>query len=337
MNTLHIRPQIMYSPDGVGSGGGGSDAPPSTPTPAPSASPTPDSSSAPSGEASSTPTSPPSAAPSPGPTPDSSQTAPGDGLFSFPDDMMTGSDPDEPTLQPAPVAPTPAPAQAAPPASETPAQQPTPTPAPAAPAPVAPGPAEASPPLLPSEPAAIGQSLLDNQEHLIGELSKGLFALTPEEVEAIETDATTAIPRILSKVYIHSQANALKQVSRIVPAMIEKYMKTTMAQKENENAFYKAWPQLDAATHGELVNRTARAFRQANPNVTRAQMIAELGPLVMTLAKIPLTPTAPAAGSSGNRPPPAPPFQPARGGPAAPPSTPVPDEWSGLGQDLSEG
>ena len=234
-------------------------------------------------------------------------------------------------VQPQPVQPT-APVQVA--------QQPV--------APQAPGPQEAplDPASIPSpaEPGRIAELLLRDEAAISDHLASTEFQLTQADLEALETDVATAVPKLLSRVYVKSQINMMKQLERMVPAIIQRYNKVTASNDRNESHFYTRWPALNQAEHSQLVNRLAMTYRQMNPGATLEQMTEELGPIVMMTAKIGMQPGAPQApnggftqaggtvpAAGGARLVRAPsPFRPAMGGAGAIPQPADDNPWMGL-------
>lgn len=340
--------EILRSPEGSGGGDGGSPAgggaPASTPSsaPAPSASPTPEPSS-PSGAPSATPETPALETPTP-----------------LPEDAFAGFSMDESDEAPSepPAVPTPKPAaeatpQATPP-QQTPAPQ-TPQPQPAQgqpaatpPQPGQPGQPEATAPRLPTpaEPERIAQALLSDIEALSQHLAgTDEFKLSEKDIEAINEDVTAAIPQLMARTYIRAHASSMAQMAKVVPAMIARYMKVTEARDKSAAKFYARWPDIQKDQHSEVVDRLAATYRRENPSATLEQMVEELGPLVMMVAKIaPKVGAAAQQNGSGGQPqrpggrmPPPQPFQPAVGGPASPPAaTPGEDPWSGYGAQEDE-
>jgi len=160
-----------------------------------------------------------------------------------------------------------------------------------------------------------------------------MFALTPEEVQALETDTVGTVQKLCARTFVKTNANMLMQLGKLIPVMLQRGMEDIKRATTNEDSFYAAWPQIDRTKHKEIVNKYAIAYRTLNPNVSKEDMIKQIGPLVMLAAGIPLTamaqPGAPqgsqpvihaAAGSpqpQGVRPPPQTPFVPAVPGPAA--------------------
>jgi hypothetical protein len=322
--------QVSYAPDGeAGSGGagaGGSGASATTPTSTPEPS-----------QASSTPSSPSGAAPSS----EASPTAPqpltdqfeGFGFESDEDDFSPS-----PEVATAPAAPKeqqtqPPPAQTPDPATQAPPQQP------AAPT-VQTGP-QGQQPQFPThaEPARIADALTSNIDDLVGHLAKSPeFQLSEVEIEAINTDVTTAIPQLLAKAHVRAQASALRQMEQVIPAIMQRFMTAERARSKSEGAFYSRWPDLNPAAHGDLVNRFAATYRRMNPQASREQLIEEIGPMVMMAAKVApsmMRPAnggvAPQNGAPARRQPPPSPFQPAVGGSAAPPAAASEDPWEGFG------
>lgn len=334
--------QVLYAPDEAGAGGGtsGGGSTPSTPaTPSPS-------SSSPSGATPATPSE--SSGGGASPQVDTSpQPLPEDAFSGFGatddeegDDASTTSAPQETPA--APAAPTP-PAQAqtppAPPAAAVatpPAQTPTEQPA-------QPGQEGVQPRLpTPAEPAAMGASILQNFDAMADHLAtQPEFQLSEADIEAINTDLVGAIPKLGARIFLRAQASALSQMERVIPAMVQKYMKATEAQTKSKGAFYVRWPQIKEAEHGAVVDRIAATYRRENPNATRDEMIEAIGPYVMMAAKIAPSAAQQSSGSNGQHPaarrgPPSPPFTPAVGGPASIPEPTAEDPWTGYGAQTDE-
>lgn len=282
------------------SGGGGSSSA-SAPSAAPSSGSAPTSPSSPS--APSAPSSPSSASPSstsPPASPDGAVTSqPGgdaldfEAIFAGPIDASPASAPIPPAPAPVPpvappaVAPAAAPvAQPAVPASE-PVAPPAPTPATST--------AGASPPALdPSDPASIASHLMLNRDAAIAHIAETRFKLSPEDVEALESDTVGTVPKLLARTFVELQSTMLNQMARLVPQMVQRQTEAVKKNTEAENAFYSMWPTIDRSKHGDLVKRYAITYRQMHPEATREQMFADVGPLVMMAAKIPLAaPQAP--------------------------------------------
>lgn len=327
--------QVLFAPEGAGSGAGSESSPGGAlPSPAPAAP-----SSSPSGASSSpTPSATPPGTSEPtgstqkdvkGPTPSSSPPTseptsasnPFDEMFSY----LSGEEPVEVAAEPQ-TKPTEKPAEAKPEAKPTtepqapvevkPTAEQKPESAPAQ------GQPEASPPLTPAEPGKLAQALLDQQAELLPQIAEQLFAMSDEDVEALQSDPQKSLPMMASRVYVRAVSQALKHMEAAIPAAIERHMRVTESSRKSEEAFYKAWPDLDPAQHGPLVKRLGMTYRMTNPTSPMSQMIEELGPMVMMAAKVqpkPIvaSPGAPAPAVNGVRPPQASPFVPAIGGPAA--------------------
>lgn len=341
MLKRHLE-RITLAPEGV-VGGGGSSPSPSAPSAAPSGgqagsegtSGAPDSGAG--GGSPSPAANPPE--PSPAPTsPEPGTTEGGDGAFpdfggfntdeGADDDILPAAaapasgDPAVPPAQPTPQVPAAEPS-APPPSAEPPA------PTPQAPT----GQQEPSPPPSPAEPGRIAEQLAANEANLIEHLAAGDFALSKEDLEALEADAPAAVPKLLARTFVRAQVGALRQMQQIVPAMIQGQMRVMRENWKNEQAFYKRWPDIDAVKHGPLVARYAQMYRQANPSAPMSQMIEELGPMVMVAGKITPAPTPVNGAPLAIRPPQPTPFKPAMGGPASPPQPQEVNEWAGMGQD----
>lgn len=206
------------------------------------------------------------------------------------------------------------------------------------------GPQEVVPQLpSPAEPARMGSVLLENIEAFSEHLAQQPeFKLSEADIEAINSDVVTAIPKLMARTFVRAQASALSQMDRVIPAMVERFMKLSKAREASEGKFYARWPSINKAEHQAVVDRLAQTYRKENPQAPLQQMVEELGPLVMMVAKI--APTTQQPNGTGGPPaaasvrkPPATPFQPAVGGSASPPAQAEPQNaWLGYGAQEDE-
>lgn len=236
----------------------------------------------------------------------------------------------------APAAPADGKVEVPPVAPPTPveAQPPVPQPAPQVP----PVQQEQVPPLSLAEPARLAQEMRKNEGVLVDELARQMFALTPEDVEALEENATAFIPKVMARTFLRAHTHMLNQVAQMLPAMIDRHLSVTNASSKNEDAFYAQWgPKgVSKEQHADLVKRIAMTYRQLNPDAPRAQMMEDVGLLVMQAAKIqPPSATAvqqnAAPVTNGSHAPM--PFVPAVGGAASAPQQEVQNPWEQWGQD----
>lgn len=347
---MRIRPQICFAADGGGGGGDSGGSP--TPSAPASGNGTPSAGSAPSSQPSAAPGSDPAPPQSPTPSPKPAAptptpgAAPPSGTPSVPEPFEFGDMESWETESPVPESPPPAqaeppaqPAQATPPGAE-PAAQPPAREQPGEQPPAPTGPQETpSPQSFPTEPLEVAQGLVQHEEALINHLAETEFKLSQQDLEALESDAPSHIPKLLARGYFKAQVNLMNQIGRLVPQMVQKQMQVMRRNMENENRFYSRWPEIDRVKHAPLLKRYATVYRQANPQATIDQMIEDVGPMVMMAAKVPARAQgAPGAAPTGNgaRPPQPTPFVPALGGPAAPPAAVEEDPWAGMHQPSAE-
>lgn len=246
---------------------------------------------------------------------------------------------------PAATVPAAAPATAPAPAATPAAAQPPTTVQPAGPGdggqPPAATPQPSGAVLDPYDPAGLANAILQNEQATIDHVASTMFQLSPEDMQALETDVAGTVPKLLAKAFVKTQINAMMQLSRIIPEMVRRSTADMRNHTENEGVFYARWPQIEKAKYQDLVNRFGITYRQMNPTATRDQMIEELGPLIMMAAKIPLTavPAVPNGGvaqpQNGGRAAPAhqpSPFTPATPGPAASVQAPELAPWETMFQ-----
>lgn len=181
----------------------------------------------------------------------------------------------------------------APPAAKSPA----PAAAPVATAPVAAAPAPAAPPANPAVAApaaeppastdaqpvtadAILNAIRSNGTGFIEALTPA-FAITEEQAAELETDYATAVPKLFANVYMKSVATAVEYIQTLVPQIIERHMANKNLHKEAEEEFFGKFSGLNRKDHGADIITLAKAFSQANPKITKAQLFDLVGAAVM--------------------------------------------------------
>jgi hypothetical protein len=225
-----------------------------------------------------------------------------------------------------------------PPEVPKPVQPPQPQPAPTEPLAAKPPTSEASPagaqPLTADDPWRIAEGLEANRDEVIAHLATAKFALSEADVRDLDTDVTTAVPKLLARVFLESQVSMQKFLAQAVPGMIKKYNTVSSANDSAEKRFFEAHPSLNATDpqHRSTAVRIATLYRQANPGIPLDQLIAEVGPMVMASLRINGSAAPSAAAPQGRTPKPQA-FRPAvNGGGGAPIASEPANEWAGLGQ-----
>jgi hypothetical protein len=239
-------------------------------------------------------------------------------------------------------------ALATPPATPEPAPAATPAPTPGAPQPAATAPAAAQPaptepqptaPQMapspsPSDPLSIATAIEGNRDAILAHLATTRFALTEEDLNSIETDVGTAVPKLLAKVFLEGQVAMQKFLAQAVPGMIQKHTSVSRANDDAEAKFFEAHKALgldkNNAQHRTAATRIATVYRQSNPGIPLEQLIQEVGPMVALAVKLGTTsqPVPPGQPKGGV------PFRPAVNGGGGSSPAPAPEgEWAGLGRD----
>lgn len=170
----------------------------------------------------------------------------------------------------------------------------------------------------PADPMSLAAALQANEAQATAYIAESMFKLTPEDIEALETDVVSAIPTLLARTFVRSQQNVLTQMGKLIPQMIERHSVLMRRNAENEGKFFARWPDLKADVHGDLVRKYAVTYRRMHPQATMEQMMEDLGPMIMMAARV--APSGVPAGGgrpNGSRAVSPPPFVPAQGGPAA--------------------
>lgn len=197
------------------------------------------------------------------------------------------------------------------------------------------------PNLSPSDPAGIASAMEANRNEIIAHLATTKFALSPEDIQEIETDVVTALPKFMSRVFLESQMAAQRFLAQSVPGMVQNYNKVSQANNDAESKFFEAHKALglskDNPQHRAAATRIASIYRQANPGIALDQLIQEVGPMVAAAVKASGQPVAPAATPTPQQPRGGTPFRPAVNGGGGVTGQPAPiAPWEGLGMNFDE-
>lgn len=178
-------------------------------------------------------------------------------------------------------------------------------------------------------------------------LAQTRFAISDQELQEIETDVATALPKMMARVFIEGQMAMQRFLAQSVPGMISRHTKVSKANDSAEEKFFTTNAALgldrNNPTHQQTALRLAGLYRQANPQMPLEQLIAEVGPIVAAAVKatpvapgekpgtVTPTPTMPVAAKAS-------PFVPAVNGMGGASPAPAMDDnpWAGLGQNFDE-
>lgn len=247
------------------------------------------------------------------------------------DDMVEVEVPAEGGEQPVPPAEPPKPVE-----------EPTPAPPPAAEAkkpeaPPAPAPeGQKEPASAPSEPRGLVEQLAQHRDAIVNELAQSRFALNKEDekafTDALDVDATKAlvdyVPKFGARVYYEAVTAALNHINQFVPNMIANTMKAMEQHQAVEKQFFTQFPQVQKDKHWNDVVTFANLFKQQNPRMSQADLLAMVGAAVVAKNKL-----NGAAAQPSQRRPSTPPFVPATAGAGVRVSREPDSPWAGLGED----
>lgn len=226
--------------------------------------------------------------------------------------------------QPAPAsaggaAPQATPAQPAAVPGATPPAQPVVAPAaqpaaqPAAPTAAAPAPAQ------PQTIEGVSQAYQEHRSARISELATKTFALSDDQAQLLETNPREAVPQLMAAATMAAIEATTVAIANMLPQVVEHITSSRRDQTAAEDEFFTAWPKLKEHRSNPVVEQIGQLWRQVNPQGTKEQFMAAVGPACMAALNLPFdTPQAPAQPQA----PRIPPHQPPRGG--APARAPQP-------------
>lgn len=217
--------------------------------------------------------------PSPPPIDTSTGDSPSqfDGAFESDFDSIEVPSREEPAAAPAPpsgpqpqsppaAAPTATPAAAEPPPVAQPASTPAPTPAQAG---------------VIEEPSSFLESWQQAEAALVQRFAAEQFALSDEDVTALQTNPEQVIPVLAGRVLYKAVAAAQRLMMEQVPMMIAQQTATVSAQRRAEGDFFTQYPELkDPALLGEI-QQVVNVMKQLKPQQSVADRIKEVGDFML--------------------------------------------------------
>lgn len=134
--------------------------------------------------------------------------------------------------------------------------------------------------------------------------------LSAEDVEALRLEPEKVLPKLLANTYLDVYDALVENMTVRMPNVITGMQEQQRRAQAAEQAFYSQWPQLQKPEYREVVERTVKAYHQANPGVPLERIIKEAGAMAVVTLQLPLPgmpngavpPTAPAAPSAGYTP-----------------------------------
>jgi len=213
--------------------------------------------------------------------------------------------------EPSPVPTPPVPAAAPLPAAAQPPVPPSPSAPPATPAPApasALAPVHASPGLPPQAPSAapaaeapvtaqqIEEAYNKYQAQILPQLEQA-YALTPEQVTALETEPATLLPKLAAQIHYRAHVAAYTGIMSQLPTIISQVLERQTAVQAAETSFFGRWSDLKKPEYASQVEASIRAYRAANPKAPMAEVIERAGLMAMLSLGLNPTPQPPAAPS----------------------------------------
>lgn len=118
-------------------------------------------------------------------------------------------------------------------------------------------------------------------------LAKGHYNLSEEQIERLESEPATEIPKLLSKVYLDAVTMAVGQVEQMLPRVIEQTTQQRTAYEKNESTFFEAWPQLKDERYLGTIQQIGLAYRNASPRASTEDFIRDVGASALVALKLP--------------------------------------------------
>lgn len=114
-------------------------------------------------------------------------------------------------------------------------------------------------------------------------VAKGAYQLTAEQVNGLLEDPGTTVPQLLAKVHVNAVQGVLRHVAQTLPTMLNGMLQVREINRQREDKFWQAWPELARDKHSQQVVQAAQTFRQMNPRASEDEFIRQVGAMVMVM------------------------------------------------------
>jgi hypothetical protein len=185
-----------------------------------------------------------------------------------------------------------------------------------------------------ASPQGLAEQLAQHSVEVIQQIAQDRFRLSDAELSELETDAATAVPKLLAKTYHQAMVSTLLHIQNQVPKLVTQVLEQQKAQDAVEQKFYGSFPALDRSKHHRDALAFANVLRQTSPQITQDDLFAMVGAAVM--AKHGLHGVPASATNGAVRPTQPAPFVPARPGTSVKVTQEPESPFAGLGKDFDD-
>ncbi len=178
-------------------------------------------------------------------------------------------------------------------------------------------------------PANFIEQLQQNREVFRTKLAEQ-FTLDEATITELETDASTAIPKIMADLYLKVMGGVYNILDRGLPNMIDAHSRSSVQRNAIQEKFYGKFPNLNKPEYNPAIGAAVRQARQLFPNDSQDAIMDRVGRMVA--AAYGLETQAPAQQPTARRK--AVPFTPAIGspGPVREQAPNEPNIWAEMSQ-----
>lgn len=152
-------------------------------------------------------------------------------------------------------------------------------------------------PAQPSAPAPTptitAEEIAARRTALVGEIEKK-YGFTNEDQEKLLTEPHAVLPKMAANLYVDVYEGVLQTVMSQLPRLLDVHQRQFTAARDNEEAFYRAWPQLkrENQQHVAAVRQFATIFRQTYPQASREDFIKSVGAMAAVQLGLATSPSA---------------------------------------------
>lgn len=126
----------------------------------------------------------------------------------------------------------------------------------------------------------------ENKQKLEQEVALNHYNLSDDQQVRLDDGDVTLLPELMAKVYTDATTSAVSHMISQFPRLIEEALQNRETTNNNEQVFFKQWPQLNVKDHGDTIQHFGNLYRQMNPQASPEEFIRDVGAQTIVALKL---------------------------------------------------
>ena len=125
---------------------------------------------------------------------------------------------------------------------------------------------------------------------MLSDIEKGIVIPAEDEDVLGGPEAAKVIKKLAAQNYLGVYEAVYNTLMNQLPHVLAQHNAAARGEQQAQEQFYARWPALNKPEFTDTITRSVGAYRHANPQANRQQVIEEAGAMAMMLLRLPVTP-----------------------------------------------